>query len=283
MHGLGNDFVVIDLVSQNARLSPEQIRFIANRHLGIGCDQLLLVEPPATPDTDFHYRIFNCDGGEVEQCGNGARCFGKFVFDKKLSGKKHLKVSTKKGVIGIDIVDRDHVRVDMGVPELEAEKVPFTRAEQARVSNDVHGHSQANGEYYQLAHSEGNSIISIASMGNPHGVLIVDDVDTAPVETLGPILEAHEQFPERANIGFMEICSRDHIRLRVFERGVGETCACGTGACAAVATGINNGLLDNEVRVSLRGGDLTIQWPGGKAPLIMTGDANKVFDGKIKL
>lgn len=269
MHGLGNDFVVIDLVSQNAKLSADHIRFIADRHRGIGCDQVLLIEPPHTADTDFHYRIFNCDGNEVEQCGNGARCFGKFITDKKLSGKKTLNVSTKGGLIRIDILDRDTVRVDMGVPQFDPANIPFN--------------AEAKAKSYRIAHSQGESDISVVSMGNPHAILLVDAVNTAAVQTLGPILEAHERFPERANIGFMQIESRSKIKLRVFERGVGETCACGSGACAAVAAGINNGHLDPRVEVALRGGNLTIEWQGKNASLVMTGDAKKVFDGKIKL
>ncbi|MDG1292704.1 MAG: diaminopimelate epimerase [Pseudomonadales bacterium] len=275
MHGLGNDFVVIDLLSQNAQLSADHIRHIANRHLGIGCDQVLLVEPPTTTDTDFHYRIYNCDGTEVEQCGNGARCFGKFVTDKKLTGKRQLKVSTNTGLINIDVVDNNTFRVDMGVPNFDPAALPFIP--DAALANNT----QTNN--YTILHTQGSSDISVASMGNPHAVLVVDNIDTADVEGIGKVLECHSQFPSNVNVGFMQILSRNRIKLRVFERGVGETQACGSGACAAVATGINNGLLDAEVDVELLGGQLNIQWSGGNAALIMTGSATKVFDGKITL
>ena len=269
MHGLGNDFVVIDLLSQNAKLTAAHIRHIANRHLGIGCDQVLLVEPPATIDTDFHYRIYNCDGNEVEQCGNGARCFGKFVTDKKLTGKRQLKVSTNTGLINIDVVDSSTLSVDMGVPNFNPASLPFTTDKAANS--------------YIINHDLGSSEISAVSMGNPHAVMVVDNIDTADVQGLGKVLECHTQFPNHVNVGFMQILSRNAIKLRVFERGVGETQACGSGACAAVAAGINNGILDNEVNVELLGGQLNIQWLGGDTSLNMTGSATKVFDGKITL
>jgi len=275
MHGLGNDFVVIDLLSQNAQLSADQIRHIADRHLGIGCDQVLLVEPPATTDTDFHYRIYNCDGTEVEQCGNGARCFGKFVTDKKLTGKRHLKVSTNTGLINIDVVDNNTFRVDMGVPNFDPASLPFVPS--TVLAND------ASANIYTIDHTQGSSDISAVSMGNPHAVIVVDNIDTADVAGLGKLLECHSQFPNNVNVGFMQIISRNSIKLRVFERGVGETQACGSGACAAVAAGINNGILDAEVDVELLGGQLNIQWSGGNTALIMTGSATKVFDGKITL
>ena len=275
MHGLGNDFVVIDLLSQNAQLSADQIRHIADRHLGIGCDQVLLVEPPATTDTDFHYRIYNCDGTEVEQCGNGARCFGKFVTDKKLTGKRHLKVSTNTGLINIDVVDNNTFRVDMGVPNFDPASLPFVPS--TVLAND------ASANIYSIDHTQGSNDISAVSMGNPHAVMVVDNIDTADVAGLGKLLECHSQFPNNVNVGFMQILSRNSIKLRVFERGVGETQACGSGACAAVAAGINNGILDAEVDVELLGGQLNIQWSGGKTALIMTGSATKVFDGKITL
>ena len=275
MHGLGKDFVVIDLLSQNAQLSADQIRHIADRHLGIGCDQVLLVEPPATTDTDFHYRIYNCDGTEVEQCGNGARCFGKFVTDKKLTGKRHLKVSTNTGLINIDVVDNNTFRVDMGVPNFDPASLPFVPS--TVLAND------ASANIYTIDHTQGSSDISAVSMGNPHAVIVVDNIDTADVAGLGKLLECHSQFPNNVNVGFMQIISRNSIKLRVFERGVGETQACGSGACAAVAAGINNGILDAEVDVELLGGQLNIQWSGGNTALIMTGSATKVFDGKITL
>ena len=275
MHGLGNDFVVIDLLSQNAQLSADQIRHIADRHLGIGCDQVLLVEPPATTDTDFHYRIYNCDGTEVEQCGNGARCFGKFVTDKKLTGKQHLKVSTNTGLINIDVVDNNTFRVDMGVPNFDPASLPFVPS--TVLAND------ASANIYTIDHTQGSNDISAVSIGNPHAVMVVDNIDTADVAGLGKLLECHSQFPNNVNVGFMQIISRNSIKLRVFERGVGETQACGSGACAAVAAGINNGILDAEVDVELLGGQLNIQWSGGNTALIMTGSATKVFDGKITL
>ena len=275
MHGLGNDFVVIDLLSQNAQLSAAHIRHIADRHLGIGCDQVLLVEPPATTETDFHYRIYNCDGTEVEQCGNGARCFGKFVTDKKLTGKRHLKVSTNTGLINIDVVDKNTFRVDMGVPSFDPMSLPFTP------DNALSASPQPN--TYSIDHAQGSSEITPVSMGNPHAVMVVDNIDTADIAGLGEVLECHSQFPNNVNVGFMQILSRNSIKLRVFERGVGETQACGSGACAAVAAGINNGILDAEVDVELLGGQLNIQWSGGNAALIMTGSATKVFDGKITL
>lgn len=279
MHGLGNDFVVIDLLSQNATLSAANIRYIADRHFGIGCDQVLLIEPPKTAATDFHYRIFNCDGNEVEQCGNGARCVGKFVADKKLTGKRQLAVSTNTGLLNIELLDSDTVRVGMGVPEFDPANVPFLLGDSPVIEGGA-GHP-----LYRLDHQQGSSEVGIVSMGNPHAVLLVDDVADAPVNTLGPILENHSQFPNRANIGFMQILSRKAIKLRVFERGVGETSACGSGACAAVASGIARGLLDPEVDVELTGGHLTIQWQGNDkdSTLVMTGNACKVFDGKIKL
>ena len=269
MHGLGNDFVIIDLLSQNAKLTAAHIRYIANRHLGIGCDQVLLVEPPATTGTDFHYRIYNCDGNEVEQCGNGARCFGKFVTDKKLTGKRQLKVSTNTGLINIDVIDSNTLRVDMGAPNFNPASLPFTTDKAANS--------------YTINHDLGASEISAVSMGNPHAVMVVDNLDTANVKGLGKVLECHTQFPNNVNVGLMQILSRNAIKLRVFERGVGETQACGSGACAAVAAGINNGILDSEVDVTLLGGQLNIQWSGGNAPLMMTGNATKVFDGKITL
>ncbi len=269
MHGLGNDFVVIDLLSQDANLSAEQIRYIANRTRGVGCDQVLLVEPPATANTDFHYRIFNCDGNEVEQCGNGARCFGKFVIDKKLTGKRKLLVSTANGLLTIDVLQNNTVRVEMGIPQFSPEKIPFAAKEQAN--------------FYTVEHSLGSTEISAVSMGNPHAVIIVDSIDDAPVSELGSVLEKHERFPERVNVGFMQILSPTAIKLRVFERGTGETQACGSGACAAVVTGQKNGILDATVDVELLGGHLTIHWPGGSAPVVMTGSATKVYDGKIKI
>ena len=273
MHGLGNDFVVIDLLSQNIELSALQIRQLADRHRGIGCDQLLLVEAPKSPETDFHYRIFNADGEEVEQCGNGARCFGKFVSDKRLTGKNTLRVSTLNGELNIEVIDASTVCVDMGVPNLSPEALPFV-TDQAPCLNE---------NSFIVSHSLGESELSLVAMGNPHAVMLVDDMANAKVETLGALLESHASFPNRVNVGFMQVVNRETIKLRVFERGVGETQACGSGACAAVAAGIHRGLLDEQVSVQLLGGELMIQWAGGNNSLLMTGSATKVFDGKINL
>jgi diaminopimelate epimerase len=269
MHGLGNDFVVFDGIGQTVRLSPEQIRLIANRRFGVGCDQVLLVEPPEAPDTDFYYRIFNADGGEVEQCGNGARCFARFVRSKGLTDKDVLEVGTKAGVIRLFLEADGQVRVNMGRPELEPERIPFTAAERA-----VTYPLELDGEQLE---------VSAVSMGNPHAVLRVPSVDDAPVDALGPRLETHPRFPQRVNVGFMAVRARDRIELRVFERGVGETLACGTGACAAVVAGRLLGLLDERVQVSLPGGDLVITWASEGEPVWMTGPAVEVFEGTIQL
>jgi diaminopimelate epimerase len=269
MHGLGNDFVVIDAISQPFRLRPEMIRDLADRNFGIGFDQLLVVEPPGLPDVDFRYRIFNADGSEVEQCGNGARCFARFVRDQRLTNKKILRVQTAKGVIELRVGKDGSVRVNMGVPELNPPAIPFA----ADRRKDVYTVDVA-GETVEM---------SAVSMGNPHGVLVVDDVDQAPVETLGPQLERHPRFPARANIGFLQIIDRTHARLRVFERGSGETLACGSGACAAVVAGRLRGLLDSRVEVELRGGKLVIEWQGEGAPVMMEGPATTVFEGQLRL
>lgn len=269
MHGLGNDFMVIDGITQNVHLSSESIKRLANRHTGIGFDQLLLVEPPYNPDADFHYRIFNADGSEVEQCGNGARCFARFVRLKGLIKKNVLKVSTQKGLITLTVNSDETVRVNMGSPIFAPSKVPFKAIKEEKT--------------YIIRTQDQTVLCGVVSMGNPHCVIQVDDVVTAPVTTLGSVLETHERFPEKANIGFMQIIDRRNIKLRVFERGVGETQACGTGACAAVAVGINQGLLDNKVSVNLPGGELLIEWQGGNSPLFMTGSATHVYDGFIAL
>ena len=269
MHGLGNDFMVVDGITQNVHLSPETIKRLANRHTGVGFDQLLLVEPPYTPDTDFHYRIFNADGSEGEQCGNGARCFARFVRLKSLIKKNVLKVSTQKGILILTVNPDETVRVNMGTPIFEPSKIPFKAIKEEKT--------------YIMRTQEQTILCGVASMGNPHCVIQVTDVNHAQVATLGPVLENHERFPERANIGFMQIVNRQNIKLRVFERGVGETQACGTGACAAVAIGINQGLLNNKVKVNLPGGELFIEWKGGNAPLFMTGTATHVYDGFITL
>lgn len=269
MHGLGNDFVVIDGVSQKVRLSPERIRQLADRHLGIGCDQLLLVEAPDNADVDFRYRIFNGDGSEVENCGNGARCFAIFVRERKLTGKRTIRVETASGIMELQVVDNDKVIVDMGVPRLVPAHIPF-QAEQQAAS-------------YTLAVDGESYTIGAVSMGNPHAVLIVDNVAQAPVAELGPKIEHHPRFPQRVNVGFMEIVSPSEINLRVFERSAGETLACGTGACAAVVAGRLQQKLNSEVKVNLPGGSLRIRWEGEGHPVIMTGPAVTVFHGQVKI
>ncbi|MCH4564661.1 diaminopimelate epimerase [Halomonas sp. EGI 63088] len=269
MHGLGNDFMVVDLVTQRARLEEAQIRRLADRRFGIGFDQLLIVEPPRDPDMDFRYRIFNADGSEVENCGNGARCFARFVRDQRLTHKHEIHVETAGGPLTLRVEDDGQVRVDMGVPRFAPEALPFDAAED-RLRHAL----EVAGERLE---------IGVVSLGNPHAVLRVEDVDTAPVARLGPAIEAHPRFPRRVNAGFMQIVSPHEIRLRVYERGSGETLACGTGACAAVACGIRQGLLESPVTVHLPGGDLRIEWAGGEAHLTMTGPAVRVFDGRIVL
>ena len=274
MHGLGNDFVVIDAISQNVRLNPEKIRFIADRHFGIGCDQILLVEIPESSAVDFRYRIFNADGSEVENCGNGARCFARFVRDRKLTGKKIIKVETAGGIIELNIQDDEQVIVNMGVPRLLPEQIPFTGENKTGISRAV---------TYPLSVAGNLLQVSAVSMGNPHAVLLVDNVTTAEVGTLGPLIENHPQFPARVNAGFMQIISKDEINLRVYERGAGETLACGTGACAAVVAGRLRGLLNDKVKVNLPGGSLRIEWLDESSPVMMTGPAEFVFHGQIKL
>ena len=269
MHGLGNDFMVIDGVTQSVFLTDELIRKLADRHRGVGFDQLLLVEAPYDPDLDFHYRIFNADGSEVSQCGNGARCFARFVSLKGLTDKQDIKVSTANGKMVLSLQEDVQVRVNMGKPIWEPAKVPF-------IANKFE-------KNYLLRTELQTAICGVVSMGNPHAVLQVENVQTAPVNELGPLLENHERFPERANIGFMQVVNRHHIKLRVFERGAGETQACGSGACAAAAVGIMQGALDSPVRVELPGGTLMIEWQGEGSPLYMTGDAEHVYDGFLKL
>jgi diaminopimelate epimerase len=268
MHGLGNDFLVFDGITQDVQLSPERIRALADRHLGIGCDQLLLVEAATAPDVDFRYRIFNADGNEVEQCGNGARCFARFVREQGFIARDEIRVETVGGIIQLRIEADDQVTVDMGRPHFEPEDIPFiAECRHSRYAINI-GHR----------HLE----IGAVSMGNPHAVLEVDDVENAPVASLGPLLEQHERFPRRVNVGFMEVVTRYHIRLRVFERGVGETMACGSGACAAVVVGREQGLLEESVRVELRGGSLWVRWQGGNASVTMTGPAVRIFEGWIE-
>jgi len=269
MHGLGNDFMVVDAITQNIFFSPELIKRLADRHLGIGFDQMLIVEPPYDPDLDFHYRIFNADGSEVAQCGNGVRCFARFVHLKGLTNKKSIKVSTQNSRMTLTVGDDDLVTVNMGVPNLEPATIPFRAPKQERT--------------YILRTADKTVLCGAISMGNPHCVLQVENIDTADVEDLGPLLERHERFPERVNVGFMQIINRDHIRLRVYERGAGETQACGSGACAAVAVGIIQSNLNEKVQVDLPGGRLTIEWKGEGQPLFMTGPATHVYDGFIHL
>jgi diaminopimelate epimerase len=269
MQGLGNDFVVFDGVRQGVTLSAEQCRFLADRRFGIGCDQILLVEPPRLAGTDFHYRIFNADGSEVEQCGNGARCFARFVRDQGLTDQTEIPVGTAAGPIRLFLEADGQVRVNMGAPHFAPERLPFLAAAEA--------------DSYDLEVDGQTLRIGAVSLGNPHAVLRVPDLDQAPVGRLGPLIESHPRFPRRVNAGFMQILDPGHIRLRVFERGAGETLACGTGAGAAVAVGHRLGLLDAAVRVSLPGGDLRITWAGGTEPLWMTGPAVSVFSGEIAL
>ena len=269
MQGLGNDFVVLDGVRQKIALSAEQLRQLADRRFGVGCDQILLVEGAQQAGVDFRYRIFNADGGEVEQCGNGARCFARFVVDHGLTDKREIRVETMSGVIVPRLEADGAVSVDMGVPRFAAAEIPFVSDSDAVV---------------QVLEVGGAAVeISVVSMGNPHAVQVVADVDHAPVAALGPLIEAHPRFPQRVNAGFMQVVDRHAIRLRVFERGAGETLACGTGACAAVVAGIRRGLLDSPVRVSTRGGDLHIAWGGPGQPVLMTGPAVTVFEGEIEL
>jgi len=269
MQGLGNDFVVIDGIRQPVTLTPEQIRHIADRHFGVGCDQLLLVEKPTVADADFRYRIFNADGGEVEQCGNGARCFVRFVHNQGLTQKNEIRVETAEGIILPRLETNGLITVNMGAPRFEPGEIPFITDKRALT--------------YQLEVGAETVIISVLSMGNPHAVQVVADIDTAPVIQQGALIERHERFPQRVNAGFMQVMDRRHIRLRVFERGVGETLACGTGACAAAVVGITRGLLDAQITVSMRGGDLVILWEGNDQPVLMTGPAVVVFEGEIEI
>lgn len=269
MQGLGNDFVVVDAVRQTLHMTPDLARRLADRRFGIGCDQVLVVQPADGPGIDFVYRIFNADGGEVEQCGNGARCFARFVVDAGLTSKREIAVRTRGGVIRTRIEDDGRVTVDMGEPRLAPQQVPFASDSDAVVQAlEVGGVTR---------------YITAVSMGNPHAVQVVADVDTAPVEAEGPVIESHPRFPRRVNAGFLQVVDAHHIRLRVHERGAGETLACGTGACAAVVAGILRGLLVSPVAVETRGGRLDIAWAGEGAPVLMTGPAERVFEGVIRL
>lgn len=269
MQGLGNDFVVLDAITAEISLNPRQLRQIADRHFGIGCDQILQVEAPRRSDTDFYYRIFNADGGEVEQCGNGARCFVRYVHGRGLTKKTEIRVGTLSGVIVPRLESDGQVTVNMGVPEFDPARIPF----------EAPGRSLT----YELAIDGRRLEISALSMGNPHAIQLVTDIERAPVASDGPLIERHSRFPQGVNAGFVQIVSRQHVRLRVFERGAGETLACGTGACAAVAAARARGLLDERVTVSTRGGDLGISWAGDGKPVMMTGPAVTVFEGEIEL
>jgi len=269
MHGLGNDFIVFDALNHRVPLTPEQCRRLADRRRGVGCDQVLLVERPRSPTTDFYYRIFNADGSEVEQCGNGARCFARFVSDKGLTDKCVIPVGTAAGDIRLYLEEGGLVRVDMGVPRFEPEYVPFV--------------ADAVAERYPLEIDGRTLSIGVVSMGNPHAVLMVEDLAVTPVPTLGARIESHPRFPRRVNAGFMQILDAGNIRLRVYERGTGETLACGTGACAAVAVGRRWGLLAEQVRVNLSGGELVVEWPHESGAIRMSGPAESVFEGEIEL
>ncbi len=269
MHGLGNDFVVLDGVRQNITLTPAQLRFLADRNFGVGCDQILLVEKPGQTGVDFRYRIFNADGSEVEQCGNGARCFVRFVHEQGLTDKREIKVETKSGIISPRLEADGNVTVDMGKPVFAPDRIPFVSPTDAVIQ--------------PLQVGDQEVAITAVSMGNPHAVQVVEDVDTAPVAIQGPMIESHPRFPQRVNAGFLQVVDRHSVRLRVYERGAGETLACGTGACAAVVAGISRDLLDSPVRVSTRGGELSIAWNGPGTPVHMTGPAVTVFSGEIEL
>lgn len=269
MHGIGNDFVVLDGVSQRLQLEPRDIQRIADRRLGVGCDQVLLVEPPTRPDVDFLYRIFNANGSEVEQCGNGARCFARFVHQRRLTRKRVMRVETLSGISELRMIDRDQVEVDMGQPVLSPESIPFNRPQREQDYRlDVNGESL---------------LIGAISMGNPHAVLRVTDINDCRFNELGPLIETHAHFPRHCNVGFMQLLSRSEIRLRVHERGAGETLACGSGACAAVVHGRLHGWLDEQVTVHLPGGKLLIAWAGEGHAVRMTGPTATVFEGSIRL
>ena len=277
MHGAGNDFIVIDAISQQIDFTPEQWQRLADRRFGIGADQILVVEKPRLPGCDFRYRIYNNDGGEVEQCGNGARAFVKFVSEKGLSDKASISVETMAGVIAPRLEADGSITVDMGAPVLAPAQVPFD-------ASALQGVPQGNDLLWPLdLAGQPQVLVSVVSMGNPHAVQVVADVDAEDLETSGPLIERHARFPRRVNAGYMQVLARGHIKLRVYERGAGETLACGTGACAAVVAGIRRGLLDSPVRVSARGGELSIAWQGEGQPVLMTGPAVTVFEGSIEL
>jgi diaminopimelate epimerase len=269
MHGAGNDFVMLDGVRQKIELTPEQLRLLADRHFGVGCDQILIVEKTENKEADFRYLIFNADGGEVEQCGNGARCFMRFVHDQKLTTRREIVVETHSGLISPRIEQDGRVTVNMGAPIFDPARIPF---------------DGGSGEVSEPLEVAGETLnISALSMGNPHAVQVVEDIERAPVKETGPLIEHHPRFPRRVNAGFMQVMDRNNLRLRVYERGSGETLSCGTGACAAVVAGIRRGLLDSPVNVATRGGMLTVSWDSDGAPVLMTGPAITVFSGEINL
>jgi diaminopimelate epimerase len=269
MHGLGNDFVVIDAVRQHINLTTDAIKKLADRNLGIGCDQVLLIEPPSDKNVDFNYRIFNCDGSEVEQCGNGARCMGRYIADQQLSGKKTVLLQTKNRVMEVTTKTKNLVTANMGEPIFSPEAIPFVAEKQETL--------------YSLKIDAQTYEISALSVGNPHAVIQVDDIKHVAVNEIGPLIQADRHFPESVNVGFMQILDRQNIKLRVYERGVGETQACGSGACAAAVAAIQQNLVDTSVKLELLGGSLNVEWQGGNQPILMTGPAETVFHGKIKL
>ena len=269
MHGLGNDFVMVDGISQRVNITPERAKALADRHLGVGCDQVLVVEPPHKPDSDFCYRIFNHDGTEVENCGNGARCFALFVRQRRLTGKREIRVDTAAGQLVLQVHKDNRVTVNMGVPELNPTHIPFV--------------APARQTTYALPLGDRTLSIGAVSMGNPHAVTVVEDVDAYPVASVGPEVERHVAFPKKVNAGFMQVLNANEVKLRVFERGVGETLACGTGACAAVVSGVLQKLLSNKVNVHLPGGTVTIEWLGEGHPVFMTGPATTVYHGQITI
>jgi diaminopimelate epimerase len=276
MHGAGNDFVVIDAISQRIDFTPEQWRLLADRRFGVGADQMLVVENPQSPGVDFRYRIYNADGGEVEQCGNGARAFVKFVTDKRLTDKRTIKVETMAGVIEPELEADGRITVNMGAPILETERVPFD-------AKGLQGKAEGKDTLWPLEVNGKTVWVSAVSMGNPHAVQVVSNAQSAPVHLDGPVIEHHPRFPKRVNAGFMQIVDRHQVNLRVFERGAGETLACGTGACAAVVAGMRRDLLDSPVRVNTRGGELSIAWAGEGSPVMLTGPAVTVFEGEIEI
>jgi diaminopimelate epimerase len=275
MHGLGNDFMLLDLITQNFQLREEHVRLLADRRTGIGFDQLLVAEPPENPTMDFRYRIFNADGSEAEQCGNGARCFVKFVRDRGLTAKSRIMLETQNSSIECQIERDGNVSVNMGAPILQPERIPFV-TDRPGIIYDLEIPSTVGSSKVRLC-------LSVVSMGNPHAVLTVDNIDTAPVARLGPLIEKDPRFPARVNVGFMQVVNRNKIKLRVFERGVGETRACGSGACAAVVAGRLQGILDSQVEVCLTGGDLKISWDGDQQPVFMAGPASRVYEGRLQI